>query len=294
VAPPVGRDTIVTLRDDRVVPVWLGGDPEGAPVLFHSATPSGRYQAMQMHEAAYGAGVRLISFDRPGYGTAPTTPPGLASVGLDARTVRGALGIREWAVAGISGGGPYAIATAAAEPDHVSRAMVLGGVGPWAEIDPGAGDPEELRLVRQAWGGDLDGALEGFAGYAAQAFDGLLERSDAEIVEVYFAGSEPRDLGWLDATARERWAFDARDALAGYDGYVRDNLSWPGRWDVDLAAVRCPVALVYGDRDRSCPPAYGEWYARQLPTATMTVREGAGHGTICFTDWSAHFAWLTG
>ena len=54
---------------------------------------------------------------------------------------------------------------------------------------------------------------------------------------------------------------------------------------VDLAQVRCPVRLWYGEVDRVTPVAFGRWYAAHLPDATLTVVAGAGH-YLALTRWS--------
>ncbi len=46
-----------------------------------------------------------------------------------------------------------------------------------------------------------------------------------------------------------------REALRqGTSGASWDNVCWIGRWDIDLSAVRCPVLLWYGSKDRFAPP----------------------------------------
>jgi pimeloyl-ACP methyl ester carboxylesterase len=287
-----GVDDTVVLPDRRAIPLWEGGDPEGWPVLFHAGTPSGRLQALQVHDAAAAAGVRLISFNRPGYGSAPTVPPGLATVGEDGRVVRELLGISAWSVVGISGGGPYAVASSAADPGGVVRAMVVAGIGPWTLLEGPQAFEDERPFHEMASRGEADAAWAGLSEITARWADGLAGKSEAEIIEAYFEGAPPSDLEWLDATARGRWALDARDALQRLDGAVRDNLSCSGRWDIDLADVTCPVSLLYGELDPMCPPQHGEWYASHLPRADLQIRDGAAHGTTCFTGWADYFAGL--
>lgn len=283
-------DGSVTLPDGRVVPVWEGGEPAGAPVLFLSGTPSGRLQAQQLQEAAARHGVRLISFDRPGYGAAPMTSPGLGSVGVDSVRIRRLLGIDAWAVAGIAGGGPYAVAAAAVDR-AVTRVAVVAGIGPWITLD--GPDEVEAPLLALAERGELIAALRGFRERGAAELGELLRLPDGQLVDAYFAGVPAEDLAWLDAVARRRWALDARDALATYDGYARDNLSWAHHWDISLAEVRAPALLVYGEDDHVCPPRHGEWYAAGLAHAQLRVVPGAGHGRTCFGQWDTVLPWLT-
>ena len=55
--------------------------------------------------------------------------------------------------------------------------------------------------------------------------------------------------------------------------------------DVDLTAVACRTRLWYGSADALTPPAFGEWYARKLPAATLDVVPGAAH-YLLFTHWA--------
>jgi pimeloyl-ACP methyl ester carboxylesterase len=75
---------------------------------------------------------------------------------------------------------------------------------------------------------------------------------------------------------------DFRRAIESLDGFVRDNLSWLGTWDLELGDVRAPVLLCYGDADAMVPAGNGEWLAERLPRATLSIRPGAGHGDITF------------
>jgi pimeloyl-ACP methyl ester carboxylesterase len=84
-------------------------------------------------------GLRLISYDRPGYGGS-TPHPGhsAADCAGDVRAICAALGIGRLAMWGISGGGPYLLACAALLPDLVVAAASLASLAPYgaAHIRP--------------------------------------------------------------------------------------------------------------------------------------------------------------
>jgi pimeloyl-ACP methyl ester carboxylesterase len=63
----------------------------------------------------------------------------------------------------------------------------------------------------------------------------------------------------------------------GTSGGGWDNVAWVGPWDFDLADIRQPVPLWYGEDDPLCPPEAGRWLAEHLPTATLVLRPGEGH-----------------
>jgi pimeloyl-ACP methyl ester carboxylesterase len=122
----------VVARDGGVLMVLEDGDRSGRPVLVHNGTPNSRLLFAGDVESARRHGIRLISYDRPGYGGS-TRRPGrtVADCAEDVRDIASALGIDRLAVWGISGGGPHAIACAALLPDLVPAVGVLASVAPW-------------------------------------------------------------------------------------------------------------------------------------------------------------------
>jgi pimeloyl-ACP methyl ester carboxylesterase len=50
-------------------------------------------------------------------------------------------------------------------------------------------------------------------------------------------------------------------------------------YDAQIAAIRCPTELVWGDDDTAAPLAVAEELARRIPEARLTVLPGAGHLT---------------
>jgi pimeloyl-ACP methyl ester carboxylesterase len=283
---------LISLPGGRQLEVWEGGSPDGVPVVFHHGTPSGRLQAMLGADAARRQDVRLVSFNRPGYGRSTDSPPGLASVGLDTLRLTEALGIDEFAVLGASGGGPYALATGLADARRVRAVGIAAGVGPWRLIEPPDSADPDLPLLALADAGDVPGALKGFGLQGRVAFDRMLTLPDEAMVEEFFQGAPESDLGWLTADAVQRWAADLRDALQTYDGYARDNVSWGGQWDVDPAQLRVPTWLWYGERDRMVPASHGRWLAERLPDSTLVIRPGMGHGSTIFAYWDDMLATL--
>ena len=64
---------------------------------------------------------------------------------------------------------------------------------------------------------------------------------------------------------------------AGVEGCGWDNVAWIGKWDIELADVRCPVLLWYGEDDRFAPMIEGEWLQAHLGDAKLIRRQGEGH-----------------
>ena len=78
------------------------------------------------------AGARVITYDRPGYGSS-SRDPGRSVVDCvhDVAAIADALGIEQFAVTGGSGGGPHSLAVAARLGVRVVRARCDVGVAPF-------------------------------------------------------------------------------------------------------------------------------------------------------------------
>jgi pimeloyl-ACP methyl ester carboxylesterase len=187
------------------------------------------------------------------------------------------LGWHQFATLGWSGGGPFALATAAAAAGRVSAVGVISGAGPVQEI------PEELASLS---GGDAEGAALAASDPAAAAaafastFADLAEVSDeAQLLAALGPVLSERDQGvFASPTIAAALLGDIQEAFRqGSLGGGWDNVSWVGTWDFALDAVQCPVLLWYGDEDLMAAPSAGSWLAAHLPNPRLTVREGYGH-----------------
>lgn len=248
------------IPDGRTLQVTdAGGD---APVVvWHAGSPQTGALIAPVLAAAETAGVRLVTWARPGYG-ASTRRPGrsVADAAADAGLVADALGLTRFAAVGYSGGGPHAIAGAALLPDRVTAVATLAGIAP----DPGSDDwfagmasPTALRAAR--------------AGLDARAT--LPDEFDpASFVEADWAA--------LDGP----WAALGEDAQAGGRegpfGLIDDDVAFAQPWGIDLGDVRVPALLVQGGDDRVVPPAHVRLLAAVLPQAEVRILPGAGHVSV--------------
>src|SRR6476661_9486317 len=134
-AGSMNGQNIVQLHDGTVLAFEEYGDPTGVPVIFCHGWPSSRTMAQLADEPARSLGIRIISPDRPGISGSSMHPdrklsdwPSLVEQLVDS------LEIGEFRILAISGGAPYAYATAIAMPERVRAIAVVGGVIPFAEL----------------------------------------------------------------------------------------------------------------------------------------------------------------
>jgi pimeloyl-ACP methyl ester carboxylesterase len=259
------------------------GDPRGVPVFGLHGTPGSRVTYSGHIEAARRHGIRLISYDRPGYGNS-TAQPG-RSVGDTAAEVAALadhLGVDRFGVWGHSGGGAPALACAALLGDRVVGVACLAGAAPYpAEgLDPmeGAGEAnvEDFRLMmtdRASW--EAKSAVE--ARQIANATPGAVRA---------FLGSlcSPVDARQLTDELVDFLMQQGREAMKnGWLGLRDDNLSSVHPWGFELASIRVPVQLWHGDQDRFVPVAHGRWLADRIPGVEAHIQPGEGHLTL-FVD----------
>jgi pimeloyl-ACP methyl ester carboxylesterase len=69
--------TFVHAADGRRLAVQVSGKPTGYPVIYLHGTPGSRLGLLPRGRVLYELGVRLISFDRPGYGLSDRRVPRL-------------------------------------------------------------------------------------------------------------------------------------------------------------------------------------------------------------------------
>jgi pimeloyl-ACP methyl ester carboxylesterase len=121
------------MTDGRTLHMYdtCAGNTGRLPVLYHHGTPNIGRPPEPLFPASDRLGIRWVSHDRPGYGGS-TPHPGrdVASAAADVASMADALGIRQFAVLGHSGGGPHALACAALLPERVLAAVSVSGPAP--------------------------------------------------------------------------------------------------------------------------------------------------------------------
>lgn len=254
----------VVLRDSRVLTYSEIGDPGGVPVLSCLGTPHSRIPHPEDHEVATAAGVRVIAPERPGFGRSDPAPgrtvDGWAD---DARQLLDALSVEAVAVVGASGGGPYAVATAAALPGRVTALALVSSGAP--STAPVHGDVVPLDE-------------EGLVARGRQFERWLRDDPDA-----FFAA--------VGITRSDWWLRMLGEAFRqGHAAYVEDHLLNHSDWSPLLGRVGAPARVWHGELDDNIPLEAVTWMARQLPDATMTVVPGAGHDLAA--RWPEVLGWL--
>jgi pimeloyl-ACP methyl ester carboxylesterase len=267
----------IAVGDDRQIGFAEFGDPQGRAVFWLHGTPGARRQIpMEARVYAEQREIRLIGVDRPGIGSStPYQYDTVFAFADDLHTIADTLGIDKFEVIGLSGGGPYTLACAAAMPDRVVAAGVLGGVAPVrgadaigggvstlisaaAPVVELAGAPLRLaastliRLIRPV----AEPALYAYARISPEADRQLLVRPEfkAMFLDDLLNGS------------RKQLAAPFADVVV----FARD-------WGFRLEEVKVPVRWWHGDRDHIVPFEHGQHVVSRLPDAQLTHLPGESH-----------------
>ena len=283
-------DRIVHTPDGRVLAVEDAGDPAGSPVLVHNGTPMSRHLYAPWVADAAGRGLRLISYDRPGYGGS-TPQPGraVADCAADIRAICAGLGIGKLAMWGLSGGGPRVLACAALLPDLVSAAAALASFAPYGAEGLDwfdhlqAADAYRLALTDPA---AVRAGVDG-------ARSSVLAMTASGLAEEWAPFLSPADAAVLTGGLAEFTIRTQHEALAaGSQGWWDDSYGLINPWGFEVADISVPVLLLHGRQDRFIPFAHGQWLATHIPGVEARLLDDDGHLTLLEHRVSEVHCWL--
>jgi pimeloyl-ACP methyl ester carboxylesterase len=264
----------ITLTDGRTLSWGEYGDASGRALFFFHGTPGSRLGAGLLDDAARARGVRVIAPERPGFGWSdPKRGRTLIDWSDDVRALADALRVQRFAVAGISGGGPYVAACAYALPDRVASAGILSGIGPTDHVGATHGMllPNRVLLWTSRRVPPLARAL-------AALLSRQLRNPERALARMARSLPEPDRRIVLEPRLRVLFVADFREALArGVDGAAGDFALFARPWGFRLDEIRVPVHLWHGELDRNCPVAMGRYVAAAIPGCRATIVPGEGH-----------------
>jgi pimeloyl-ACP methyl ester carboxylesterase len=278
--PAIARPKLegnIAVGEDRQIGFAEFGDPQGRAVFWLHGTPGARRQIpTEARVYAKQHGIRLIGLDRPGTGSSsPHLYENIAAFADDLRTIADILGIDKMAVIGLSGGGPYALASAAAMPDRVVAAGILGGVAPFLGdegITSGLMNLGKRAAPLLRLGGDplrigaslMVRAIRPFANTALFLYAAISPEGDRRLLTRPEFGA--MFLDDLLNGSRKQLAAPFNDVVL----FTRD-------WGFRLDEVKVPVRWWHGDSDHIVPFAHGQHAVALLPDAELIVLPGESH-----------------
>jgi pimeloyl-ACP methyl ester carboxylesterase len=275
------------LPDGRNLAWCERGDPAGSVVFAFHGLPGSRLQVHPDESIAYAARARVIHVDRPGWGLSDAQPARrIGDWPTDIGMLADHLRIERFAIAGVSGGGPFAAACAAQLGDRVIRTAIISGVGPPPTMSGAKNWAVRVgfRAARSIpWALSLPLAASALVGARAPGFfvDRLTETlpaCDRKILrQPAIRAMLTRDLGEAFRN--------------GHHAFLQDLRLEARPWGVAFDGISCPVALWHGSADTIVPLRATQAMAALVPNATVRIFPEAGHFFI-FDVWPDVLQWL--
>ena len=274
--PALREDVFIRTTGERVA-FNEYGDAAGEPVIFCHGWPSSRTMAELTEDAARELRLRIISPDRPGIAGSTFAPerklldwPPLVSELADF------LRIEKFRILAISGGAPYAYATAWAMPQRVRALAVVSGAPHIAELDDRTGLLALYRWLLLAHA-KLPPLFSHWGFRAARPFLSLRPPRSArsfllKLLQACDADSlrDERAFSACFESQRRAWQTSAEGVLTDAEIYAQP-------WGFSVRDILPPVRLWHGKADRTFSAAFAEATAAQIPNCTVTIIDDAGH-----------------
>ncbi len=268
----------VGVRGGRHLGVAEFGPPtsEQSIVWFHG-TPGARRQIPEAaRRIADERGVRIIGIDRPGVGLSTAHRyHRLIDFTIDLELALEKLGVDRFATVGLSGGAPYALASAHAFPERVPAVGILGGVVPSGGEEGAGGGLVSLAtrfkpllpMLSEPLGAMLTTLVRVAKPVGSQALD-LYARFAPEGDRQVLSVPENKEMFLDDLTNSGRH---------GMRAVAYDAILFTRYWGFNVRDLGVPVTWWQGDADNIVPLAHAEHIVQLIPGAELRVRAGDGH-----------------
>lgn len=273
------RRGVVELSDGRDLGYAEIGPPDAeARLVYCHGSPGCRLEiGALLHSGDIATSdLRIVAFDRPGYGLS-SPQPGRAFIDFadDLAEATDELGIGVMSLLGASGGAPYAMAAAIALSDRVERLGIVVGIGP-----PAATGMEESALwrlpPRMALLRRFQFAMLALAFRRGQG-DRVLDKSIATLAPVDQQAMERTEVRrWFAEVFAESLRQGGREATAETAMYRSD-------WGFHPRQVPVPTTLWYSGQDTNVPAAVGRWLHEEIAGSRLEVWPQHGHFTWVFS-----------
>jgi pimeloyl-ACP methyl ester carboxylesterase len=255
---------VITRPDGRKLAVDSLGAPRGFPVFLMHGTPGSRRGPRPRASVLYRLGIRLICYDRPGYGGSDRYPGrSVADAAEDVQVIAETLDLGTFSVVGRSGGAPHALACAAELSGWVASVVTLVGLAP-----PDAPDFDWYSGMTQSnkdefnWAElsarDVTATLTERAEKVSANPEVLLDLLRPELTR---ADSRIVDEVAIQQLLTESYSEALRQ---GAEGWIDDSLALRKPWGFDPRRIKAPVLIWHGLDDVFSPPAHARWLADHI------------------------------
>jgi len=272
------NDSFISLADGRKLGFADYGQPDGIPIFLLHGTPGSRIWDFDKEPLISGAGLRIITPERPGYGISdPLKTRTIKAYSRDIEQLATHLNIKRFHIAGLSGGGPYTLACASALPEMVLSVTLIGSAIP-LNMDGffegmASGNKLVFRISKQ-----MPFLLKPLYSYTAS----VLRKKPEKFIKQIHTQLCPWDQAILRATEQkgnmETLISHIKEAYRqGAEGVYRDSVLLAKPWQIDFQSIKPPIMLWHGEADTLMPVTPARHFAKVLPNCESHFIPEAGH-----------------
>jgi haloalkane dehalogenase len=225
------------------------------PALCLHGFPESSFMWREVIAALAQSGRRAIAPDLPGFGHSPADPPGTWERQVEAvERFRLGLGLDRLALVVHDWGGLIGLRWACDHPQAVG-ALVISNTGFFPD-GKWSGMAQVLRTE----------------GEGEKALDAMTRDGFGQMMSAVSRGMD-------EATADEYWkSFETETGRKGMlELYRSGDFEKLEPYEGRLAELGVPTLLLWGENDPFAPVAGARRFKREIPRASLTVIEGAGH-----------------
>lgn len=270
------RRESLTLADGRRLAFTDTGAIGATPVIYcHGAIGTPVDATVDLAQMTERLGIRYLAPSRPGVGGSDPSPGRtIMDFAHDIRQLADALSLDRFYIAGVSAGGPYALAIAHRLADRVEKVAVCSSMSPlWApHRTPGMNPRIRLALAAVARAPKTIESL----GDAVLPVIARHPRLISRVIAAHAAESERERLGTPEERSAASHSFlDA--ACGGVGGMIADYQTYSAEWGFDAAEVECEVHLWHGCGDPLVPVEHALQLAAALRCPRIFFDPDEGH-----------------
>lgn len=281
-------DLTIKLKDGRKLGYIDLGRSDGKPLFHFHGFPGSRLEALLLADKAISE-YRIISIDRPGMGLSDFKKNRtLLDWPDDVVELADALGIDQFAVEGISGGGPYAAACAYKIPERLTSCGIISGVA-----------SKDLEIEKNL---KLFSIIRFFPWlFKLMIWIKSLGMKDLEKAEknmkkalIKFPEADRKVLD--DPQILSNFIKESAEAFRqGSKGAYQEGKIYARSWGFNLEDIspKLKVYIWHGEVDEAVPVAMGRGMCRLIPNCVGKFYPGEGHYSTIFNYYEDIIAALT-
>lgn len=270
----------IILKDGRTLGYAEYGTPNGKPVFYFHGTPSSRLEGWLLDEPAKHIKAHVITIDRPGMGLSDFKAGRRYSDWPDdVIELADNLGINRFAVLGISGGGPYAMACASKISQRLTAVALVSSPCPLnvpaATKDLSRFQRLSVFVVRRAlWLARV--RLSMLARNVYRDPVGVISRVNGEIADIDKTVMDktvirnPEGLNQAAANLQQAFRLGARGVAWDYSLVMNS-------WGFRPEDISIQIQLWHGEADITIPLSMGRYLATAIPNCQANFLPGEGH-----------------